>query len=99
MRALSLALSHPSEQANSNSATGTFLTPTPTRHASLPAAELFFKILAMAALLKIASRVEAAVEAYVSVRDFAVEQEWREKFRGEVVSSDLDGVSIDLHLK
>jgi hypothetical protein len=52
----------------------------------------------MTTLLHIASRVEAAVEAYISVKDFANEQEWREKFLLEMVSVHLHGNSIALHL-
>jgi hypothetical protein len=38
-------------------------------------------------LLRIASRVEAAVEAYVSVRDFAKKEAWKIKFEEEQVSA------------
>jgi hypothetical protein len=38
-------------------------------------------------LLRIASRVEAAVEAYVSVRDFAKKEAWKTKFEEEQVSA------------
>jgi hypothetical protein len=38
-------------------------------------------------LLQIASRVEAAVEAYNSVRDFAKKEEWVKKFDEERVSA------------
>jgi hypothetical protein len=38
------------------------------------------------ALLQIASRVEAAAEAYLSVRDFANEEEWETRFKEERVS-------------
>jgi hypothetical protein len=38
-------------------------------------------------LLQIASRVQAAVEAYVSVRDFANKEQWENKFKGELVST------------
>jgi hypothetical protein len=48
----------------------------------------------MSGFLHIASRVEAAVEAYTSVRDFADEELWRAKFRAETVSIHLHGVSI-----
>ena len=53
----------------------------------------------MSTLLQIASKVEAAVQAYISVRDFANKQEWKEGFEGELVSSHLRGISITLHLK
>jgi hypothetical protein len=43
----------------------------------------------MSVFLQIASRVEAAVEAYKSVKTFANKQEWRAKFEGEFVSVDL----------
>ena len=46
----------------------------------------------MTTLLHIASRVEAAVEAYMSVRDISDRGEWKEKFRGEKVSLHLHGV-------
>jgi hypothetical protein len=48
-------------------------------------------------LLQTASRVEAAVEAYVSVRDLGKTDEWKERFREESVSDHLHGVSTDLH--
>ncbi|KAN0111964.1 hypothetical protein V8E52_007982 [Russula decolorans] len=38
----------------------------------------------MTSFLHIASRVEAAMEAYISVRDFADREEWKGKFRGEM---------------
>ena len=40
----------------------------------------------MDALLRIASKVEAAVEAYIAVRDFANREEWKAKFKREHVS-------------
>jgi hypothetical protein len=43
-------------------------------------------------LLQIASKVEAAVKAYISVRDFADREEWKEKLQGEMVSPHLHGV-------
>jgi hypothetical protein len=46
----------------------------------------------MTTLLHIASRVEAAVESYISVWDFADRQEWKEKFRNEFVSPHLRGI-------
>jgi len=46
----------------------------------------------MPTFLKIASRVEAAIEAYISVRDFADREEWKGKFRGEMVSPHLHGI-------
>jgi hypothetical protein len=46
----------------------------------------------MTTLLHIASRVEAAVEAYISVRDISDRGEWKENFRGEKVSLHLHGV-------
>jgi hypothetical protein len=48
----------------------------------------------MAALLRIASGVEAAVTAYNSVRDFANKQEWQRMFTRERVSAHLHGVLI-----
>jgi hypothetical protein len=53
----------------------------------------------MTSFLHIVSRVEAAVEAYISVRDFADREEWKGKFRGEMVSPHLRGVSITLQFK
>jgi hypothetical protein len=50
----------------------------------------------MPTFLQIASRVEAAVAAYISVRDFSDSQEWREKFNGEKVSTHLHGVLITI---
>lgn len=50
-------------------------------------------------LLQIASSVEAAVEAYVSVRDLGKADMWREKFWEENVSAHLHGVSTILHWK
>jgi len=43
----------------------------------------------MSPFLKIASRVEAAIEAYTSIRDFADEQVWKESFKKELVSVHL----------
>jgi len=43
----------------------------------------------MSPFLKIASRVEATIEAYTSVRDFADEQVWKEGFKKELVSVHL----------
>ena len=55
------------------------------------------------ALLVTASKVEAAVEAYIRVWDFTNKAEWRAQFRREFVSAHmcgiLHGVLIDLHLK
>jgi hypothetical protein len=45
----------------------------------------------MSPFLEIASRVEAAVEAYISVRDFADKQMWKKKFEVELVSVHLHG--------
>lgn len=50
----------------------------------------------MSTLLRIAARVEAAVEAYNSVRDFVDSGEWRANFRREMVSTHLHGISITL---
>ena len=41
----------------------------------------------MTSLSHIAARVEAAAEAYISVRQFANQQEWRAKFKAENVSA------------
>jgi hypothetical protein len=48
----------------------------------------------MSTLLHIASRVEAAVEAYVSVRYISNMDEWSAGFEREMVSAHLCGVSI-----
>jgi hypothetical protein len=48
----------------------------------------------MTEFLRIASRVEAAVTAYNSVRDFADKQEWETMFRQERVSAHLHGVLV-----
>jgi hypothetical protein len=49
--------------------------------------------------LSIASSVEAAVEAYISVWDITDKQKWKAGFQGENVGAHLHGVSITLHLK
>jgi hypothetical protein len=56
-----------------------------TSHLLIPLNSLF-AYHTMASLLRIASRVEAAVAAYITVRDFANKQEWRAKFKRELVS-------------
>jgi hypothetical protein len=43
----------------------------------------------LGSLLSIASRVEAAVDSYVSVRDMTDEKEWRAEFDRERVSAPL----------
>jgi hypothetical protein len=53
----------------------------------------------MTELLKIASKVEAAVQAYISVQGIADRQEWKERFRGELVGAHIHGVLIILHFK
>jgi hypothetical protein len=53
----------------------------------------------MSTFLQIASRVEAAVEAYISVRDFTDKQGWTTMFKREKVSTHLNGVLIALHFK
>jgi len=45
----------------------------------------------MPSLLQIASRVEAAVEAYAFVRDFADKEMWASQFEMELVSPHLHG--------
>jgi hypothetical protein len=52
----------------------------------------------MESLLPFASRVEAATEAYRSVQDFADKQEWRAKFRAEMVSTHLYGIFFGIFL-
>jgi hypothetical protein len=49
-------------------------------------------------LLHLASRVEATVEAYIYVWDFADEPEWRKKFVLEMASAHLHSVLITPHL-
>jgi len=51
----------------------------------------------MDALFQIASKVEAAVEAYVSIKNFADAAQWKANFKQEMVRSHLYGVSICLH--
>jgi hypothetical protein len=51
----------------------------------------------MTTLLQVASRVEAAVQAYISVQalqGFAGGQEWKENFMRELVSAHIRGVLI-----
>jgi hypothetical protein len=48
----------------------------------------------MPTLLETASRVEAAVEAYKSVRDFTIRDAWKANFIRENVSPHLHGVLI-----
>ena len=59
-----------------------------------PIAESFniLNTASMSAFLKIASRVEAAVEAYNSVWYIADRDEWKGKFKGELVSPCLHGI-------
>jgi hypothetical protein len=52
----------------------------------------------MTTLLQIASRVEAAVEAYISVREFSEGEQWKKGFQQELVSAHLRGISIALYL-
>jgi hypothetical protein len=42
--------------------------------------------------LRIASRVEAAVKAYNELTEPRNDGEWREKFHGEFVSTNLHGI-------
>ena len=55
------------------------------------------------AILRTASKVEAAVEAYIRVQDFSDEAVWREQFKRKFVSAHmrgiLHGILIDLCLK
>lgn len=53
----------------------------------------------MTTLLQIASRVEAAVQAYISVQGIMDREEWKEHFKVEMVSAHIHGVLITLHLK
>jgi hypothetical protein len=46
----------------------------------------------METVLQIASRVEAAMEAYNSIQDVADKQEWKAKFKEELVSVHLRSV-------
>jgi hypothetical protein len=48
----------------------------------------------MLTLLEVASRVEAAVESYKSVRNFTERNVWKEGFNREAVSAHLYGVLI-----
>ena len=51
----------------------------------------------MTSLLQVASWVEAAIDAYLSVQDFVGWEEWKLYFKGELVSSHLHSVSIFNH--
>jgi hypothetical protein len=53
----------------------------------------------MSTFLQIASRVEAAVEAYISVQDFSDREAWKEMLQREKVSAHLRGISITVYLK
>jgi hypothetical protein len=53
----------------------------------------------MTSLLSIASNVEAAVQAYNSVLDFADQEKWRAGFKRELVSFHLHGDWTSQHLK
>lgn len=64
-----------------------------TLHVSFTA-EFFFYPPKMNKLLEDASRVEAAVEAYISVREFSDEEQWKRGFEQELVSAHLRGISI-----
>jgi hypothetical protein len=46
----------------------------------------------MPSFIEIASRVEAAVAAYTSVRDLTDQEKWRAQFKGEFVSVQLHGL-------
>ena len=46
----------------------------------------------MSSILQIAAKVEAAMEAYASVRDFVDKWEWKKMFRGKLVSAHLYGI-------
>ena len=46
----------------------------------------------MSTFFQIASRVKAAVEAYISVQDFVDRQEWKAKFKRVEVSGHYHGI-------
>jgi hypothetical protein len=48
----------------------------------------------MTELLRIASKIEAAVTAYKSIQGITDRQEWKKKFEREQVSTHIHGVSI-----
>jgi hypothetical protein len=50
-------------------------------------------------LLRIASRVKAAVNAYLELSGLQNEEKWQAGFQGELVSVYLHGILITLHLK
>jgi hypothetical protein len=50
-------------------------------------------------LLQMAAKVEAAVQAYLPIQEFANIPEWKAGFQMEMVSANLHGVSIAQHLK
>jgi hypothetical protein len=54
-----------------------------------PPAAKHFNLAKMSVLLQIASKVEAATVAYISIWDFVDRQEWEEKFKGEMVSAHI----------
>lgn len=55
----------------------------------------------MSNFLRIASRVEAAAQAYNSIPGLVIVNatEWKAGFQGEMVSAHLHGISITLHLE
>ena len=55
---------------------------------------LFLPLTNMNTLLFIASRIEAAVAAYVSVQPVPNEEEWRHEFMNEQVSAVMYGVTL-----
>ena len=64
----------------------------PNQHTTLPhAAGPHKKISKMSTLLRIAARVEAAVEAYNSIRGFANKTLWKAGFEREMVCTHAHG--------
>jgi len=51
--------------------------------------------LEMSTLLNVAPRVEAAVESYLSVQEFADKQLWNTGFNRELVCTHIHGTSFD----
>src|SRR6266567_8893262 len=82
-------ISHASKQVSSTLNKHVFnfnTSPSSAKHFHL------LNITEMTTLLQIASKVEAAMKAYISVWDFADKEEWKGRFRGEMVSPHLHSV-------
>ncbi len=83
-----MLISHTSKQVSSTLSKHVF-----NFNTSLPLSNIFIpNIRKMTTLLQIASKVDAAMKAYITVRDFVDRGEWKEKFQGEMVSPHLHGI-------